>query len=65
MRSKFIHHYRKTKEYYSWCQPCKELTPLLEKVVKDSAGAIKLAKLNVDENPEMTEQLQVRELPTV
>ena len=48
-----------------WCQPCKQLTPRLEAVVKAARGAVRLAKLNVDEQPAIAQQLQVRSLPTV
>lgn len=48
-----------------WCQPCKSLTPALEKVVKESAGAVKLVKVNVDENQELATQLRIQSLPTV
>lgn len=51
--------------YADWCQPCKQLTPLLESVVRSSGGRVRLAKLNVDTQPELSQQLQVRSLPTV
>ena len=34
-----------------WCGPCKQLAPVLEKVVAGSAGAVKLVKMNIDEHP--------------
>jgi putative thioredoxin len=34
-----------------WCRPCKTLTPLLEKLAEDAQGSYRLAKLNVDDNP--------------
>lgn len=48
-----------------WCNPCKQLTPRLEAVAKAARGAIILAKLDVDKNPELSQQLGVRSLPTV
>jgi putative thioredoxin len=49
----------------SWCQPCKQLTPLLEKVVRAQNGKVKLVKVNVDENQTLASQLRVQTLPTV
>jgi putative thioredoxin len=49
----------------AWCQPCKQLTPILEKVVKSYAGKVKLVKINVDEHPAIAGQLRVQSLPTV
>lgn len=49
----------------AWCQPCKVLLPVLEKVVKESAGAIRLARVNVDENPNLAIRFGVRSIPTV
>ncbi len=48
-----------------WCEPCKQLTPTLEKVVTEAGGAIKLVKVNVDENQGLAEQLQVKSIPMV
>ncbi|MEC9165543.1 MAG: thioredoxin domain-containing protein, partial [Pseudomonadota bacterium] len=41
-----------------WCGPCKQLGPALEKVVNDAAGAVRLVKINVDENQELAAQLR-------
>jgi putative thioredoxin len=49
----------------SWCGPCKQLTPVLEKIVGEAGGAVKLVKINADENPELCQMLQVQSLPTV
>jgi len=49
----------------AWCGPCKQLTPLLEKVVKSYAGKVRLVKINVDEHPGIAGQLRVQSLPTV
>jgi putative thioredoxin len=48
-----------------WCGPCKQLTPVLEKLVSQAGGLIKLVKVNADENQELCAQLRVQSLPTV
>ena len=48
-----------------WCGPCKQLGPSLEKAVNDAKGAVKLVKVNIDENPEIAEQLRIQSIPTV
>ncbi len=48
-----------------WCGPCKQLTPVIEKVVKSYAGKVRLVKLNIDEHPAIAQQLRVQSIPTV
>ncbi len=48
-----------------WCEPCKQLMPLLEKLAQEYAGAFLLAKVNADEQQMLASQLGVRSLPTV
>jgi putative thioredoxin len=48
-----------------WCEPCKQLRPLLEKVVKAADGKIKLVTMNIDEYPEIAGRLGVRSIPAV
>jgi putative thioredoxin len=48
-----------------WCGPCKQLGPALEKAVTDAKGAVKLVKVNIDENPEIAQQLRIQSIPTV
>lgn len=48
-----------------WCGPCRQLTPTLEKVVNEKAGAIKLIKINIDEHPQIAGQLGVQSIPAV
>jgi putative thioredoxin len=48
-----------------WCGPCKTLGPALEKAVEDAGGAVKLVKVNIDENPEIAQQLRIQSIPTV
>jgi len=49
----------------AWCGPCKQLTPLLEKIVKSYGGKVRLVKINVDEHPGIAGQLRIQSLPTV
>ena len=49
----------------TWCGPCRQLTPALEKAVRARRGAIKLVKIDVDKNPAYAGQLQVQSIPTV
>ena len=49
----------------AWCGPCKQLTPLLEKLVRAANGAVRLVKINVDENPQIAQQLRIQSIPTV
>ena len=48
-----------------WCGPCKQLGPMLERVVRSAGGKVRLVKVNVDENPELAQQLRIQSLPTV
>ena len=48
-----------------WCGPCKQLTPVLENIIKKKNGKIILAKINVDENQGIAAQLNVQSIPTV
>jgi len=48
-----------------WCAPCKQLLPLLEKLVGEYQGAFRLAKVNADEQKQLTSSLGVRALPTI
>ena len=48
-----------------WCGPCKQLTPLLEEVIKDANGMVCLAKINIDENKQLAAQMRVQSIPTV
>jgi putative thioredoxin len=49
----------------TWCGPCKQLTPALEKAVKAAKGAVKLVKIDIDRNPVFAGQLRVQSVPTV
>ena len=48
-----------------WCGPCKQLTPILEKVVSNKNGKVILVKINVDENQGIASQLNIQSIPTV
>ncbi|WP_296815957.1 co-chaperone YbbN [Brevundimonas sp.] len=49
----------------TWCGPCRQLTPALEKAVRAAKGAVKLVKIDVDRNPAYAGQLRVQSIPTV
>jgi len=49
----------------TWCGPCKQLGPILEKLVREYGGKVRLMKLNVDENPELAAQMRVQSIPMV
>ncbi len=48
-----------------WCGPCKALTPILEKLVREAKGKIKLVKVDIDQNPEIATQMRVQSIPAV
>lgn len=48
-----------------WCEPCKQLSPILEKVANESAGSWILAKVDVEANQRIAQMLQVQSIPTV
>ncbi|HKK28837.1 MAG TPA: thioredoxin [Alphaproteobacteria bacterium] len=48
-----------------WCGPCKQLGPLLEKVVLGAGGKVKLVKINIDESPMIAQQLRIQSIPAV
>lgn len=48
-----------------WCGPCKQLGPILEKVVTEANGAVKLVKIDIDQNPEVAQQMRVQSIPAV
>ncbi len=48
-----------------WCGPCHRVAPVLEEVAKARVGSLRLAKLNVDENPRMPGRFQVTSIPTM
>jgi putative thioredoxin len=48
-----------------WCGPCKTLGPVIEKVVKATKGKVKLVKMNIDDHPQVAQQLGIQSIPTV
>jgi thioredoxin 1 len=49
----------------AWCAPCRAMEPTIEEVAKEFEGKVTVAKLNVDENPELAQQLDVMSIPTM
>jgi putative thioredoxin len=48
-----------------WCGPCKTLGPQLEKAVRAANGAVRMVKINIDENPEIAQQMRIQSIPAV
>ena len=48
-----------------WCGPCRQLTPILEKVVRAAKGKVRLAKMNIDEHPAIPGQMGIQSIPAV
>ncbi len=48
-----------------WCGPCRQLAPVLEKVIRNARGRVRLVKMNIDEHPAVAQQLRVQSIPAV
>ena len=48
-----------------WCGPCKQLTPILEKIIKSTGDKVTLVKINIDDNQQIAAQLRIQSIPTV
>jgi thioredoxin 1 len=48
-----------------WCLPCRKVSPLLEEIASEMAGKVKIVKVNIDENPELTRAYRIMSVPTL
>ena len=51
--------------YANWCGPCKMLAPVLHEIAEENAGALKVGKVNVDEQPDLAAEFGVMSIPTL
>jgi thioredoxin len=48
-----------------WCQPCKQISPIVEQLAQEFAGQVKFAKVNIDDEPQIAGQLRIQSIPTL
>ena len=51
--------------YAEWCGPCKAMAPALDHVAKEMAGKVKVVKVDVDQNPGITQKYRIQAMPTL
>lgn len=51
--------------FAEWCGPCKAMAPALEQVAQEMAGQVKVVKIDVDQNPEITQRFRIQAMPTL
>ncbi len=51
--------------YAEWCGPCKAMAPALEQVANEMQGKVKVVKVDVDQNPGITQQFRIQAMPTL
>jgi len=48
-----------------WCGPCRMIAPLIDEIADEKAGAVKVGKVNVDDNPETAAKFRIQAIPTI
>ena len=48
-----------------WCGPCRQIAPMIDQLADEYAGSVKIGKLNIDENPQVTSQFGIQGIPTL
>lgn len=51
--------------FAEWCGPCKAMAPALDQVAQEMAGKVKVVKIDVDQNPEITQKYRIQAMPTL
>ena len=51
--------------YASWCEPCKQMAPILEEVARDGYGEFGIVKIDIDENKYLSERYNIKSIPTL
>lgn len=51
--------------FAEWCGPCKAMAPALDQVAREMAGKVKVVKIDVDQNPEVTQRFRIQAMPTL